>query len=242
VVGGERRIVVKRVEVFDHGYLRLVETWGSDEAIVEAARQSTQKGFVAWGGERGDEKLLRTLYTKKHSTPFEFAGATFEVRAPICVFREWHRHRVPFGYSEASARYAPLPSLDYVPTIDRLMADTSGSNRQAGRAAGAPELERGAAEEWEAGLRRVYEACEEHYRRGLEIGVPKELARLCLTVGRYSTMRATGNLRGWLAFATLRQSPGAMEEIRTYANQIVGMLEEEFPRTLALYREIGRGP
>jgi len=28
-----------------------------------------------------------------NSTPFEFAGAVFEVQAPIMVFREWHRHR-----------------------------------------------------------------------------------------------------------------------------------------------------
>lgn len=36
-------------QVLDHGYVELVETWGSDERIVEAARMSTGKGFLGWG-------------------------------------------------------------------------------------------------------------------------------------------------------------------------------------------------
>lgn len=92
-------------KVLDHGYVRLIETWGSDERVIESARMSTQKGFEGWGpkedGKPGDEKLLRYLWENKHSTPFEMAGLTIETSAPIFVFREWHRHRVPFGYSEA---------------------------------------------------------------------------------------------------------------------------------------------
>jgi hypothetical protein len=36
-------------KVLDHGYVELVESWGSDERIVEAARMSTAKGFLGWG-------------------------------------------------------------------------------------------------------------------------------------------------------------------------------------------------
>lgn len=35
--------------VLDHGYIRLIESWGSDERIIEAARMSTNKGFQGWG-------------------------------------------------------------------------------------------------------------------------------------------------------------------------------------------------
>lgn len=76
--------------VLDHGYVRLIETWGSDERIVEAARMSTGGGFRGWPQ---DEKLLRYLWEHKHSSPFEMAGLVVEVRAPLFVFREWHRHR-----------------------------------------------------------------------------------------------------------------------------------------------------
>jgi len=36
-------------DVLDHGYVKLVETWGSDARIIEAARMSTSKGFLGWG-------------------------------------------------------------------------------------------------------------------------------------------------------------------------------------------------
>jgi thymidylate synthase (FAD) len=39
-----------RTAILDHGYVQLVETWGSDERVVEAARMSTDKGFTGWGG------------------------------------------------------------------------------------------------------------------------------------------------------------------------------------------------
>lgn len=83
------------IQVLNDGYVKLIESWGSDQSIIEAARMSTGKGFNGWGTPEtpGDEKLLRYLYTHKHSTPFEMAGLTVEVKAPIFVFREWHRHR-----------------------------------------------------------------------------------------------------------------------------------------------------
>lgn len=68
----------------------------------------------------GDERLLKYLYDNKHATPFEMAGLVIEVQAPIFVFREWHRHRTQ-SYNEMSARYTPLPDMNYVPSIERLM-------------------------------------------------------------------------------------------------------------------------
>lgn len=89
------------IDLFDHGYVKEIEHWGSDERIVEAARMSTNKGFQGWDT---DAKLLRYLYEHKHFSPFEMAGMVVEVQAPIFVFREWHRHRTQ-SYNELSARY-----------------------------------------------------------------------------------------------------------------------------------------
>src|SRR5262249_23119190 len=36
------------INVLDCGYVKLIESWGSDERIVEAARMSTGKGFKGW--------------------------------------------------------------------------------------------------------------------------------------------------------------------------------------------------
>jgi thymidylate synthase (FAD) len=113
---------MKTITVLDSGYVDFIESWGSDERIIEAARMSTAKGFNGWGTPEapGDEKLLAYLYNNNHATPFEMAGMVIEVKAPIFVFREWHRHRTQ-SYNEMSTRYVPLPDENYIPSIERLM-------------------------------------------------------------------------------------------------------------------------
>jgi len=255
--------------ILDHGYLKLVETWGSDQRIVESARMSTGKGFLGWGVEEtcegcdgsgtgtkmrghgpgslcprcqgrkrainrpGDEKLLKYLYDNKHATPFEVAGATFEIMAPIFVFREWHRHRTQ-SYNEQSARYEPLPDLNYVPSVERLLLN-SKTNKQAGTIKGAAELTEPGARDFQDAIVSLYASAEGVYQQALKEGVPKELARLVLPVGRYSRMRASANLRNWLAFLTLRDDPHAQWEIRQYAATLREMLTGSFPRTMAIF-------
>lgn len=223
------------MQLLDHGYIKLIETWGSDERIVESARMSTDGAFHGWGtsDKPGDEKLLRYLYNHKHSSPFEMAGATFEIQAPIFVFREWHRHRTQ-SYNELSARYTTLPAMDYLPSIERLMRKADGTNRQANRIEGAPALTRERAEEYRISLCNMYTINQDFYEFALSIGVPKELARIHLPVARYSRMRASANLRNWLGFMTLRSADDAQEEIREYSNAIRTMLTPCFPRVMEL--------
>jgi thymidylate synthase (FAD) len=227
-------------KVLDHGYVKEVESWGSEEGIIEAARMSTNKGFLGWGtgtdptAPRGDEKLLEYLYNNKHSTPFEMAGLIIEVQAPIFVFREWHRHRTQ-SYNEMSARYTPLPDLNYVPTVERLLLN-SKTNKQAGTIKGSEELTEVTAEEFRQSLISMYTMQESMYQHSLRAGVPKELARVMLPVGRYSRMRASTNLRNWLAFLTLRMAPGAQYEIRMFANAVADIVKERYPRTYELFQ------
>lgn len=521
---------IDKLPLLDHGYLRFIEFWGSDERIIEAARMSTDKGFQGWGTleKPGDEKLLRYLYEHKHATPFEFAGMVIEVQAPIFVFREWHRHRTqclapdtlvhfdapksrdnrrfvykmriediwkkwqptarasrperqtnPFGprsriqgmklrcldeemrefvhtrivdvirgepkpmirvttasgrsliatrehrvltnvgwlalgdavrdgahlalegvtrgvsmrwevaqpsrpeewkpvpgwestyevsshgrvqrigcdpkrttvgaqgydvvslnrpgeqvtrtvhslvleaflgfgdglearhldgnrannmvdnlrwgtslenardrtgadrqqrlvpvfenivaiadvgelptydltvegpwhnfaadgfvvhnsYNELSARYTPLPDLNYIPTVERLMMGGGHITKQAGTIAGADALTMEVAEEFRQDLADWYKGCELFYQQSLQAGIPKELARVALPVGRYSRMRACANLRNWLAFITLRSDPNAQWEIRQYSNAVGELIKATFPRTWELFAE-----
>lgn len=249
--------------ILDHGYLKLVTHWGSDESIIEAARMSTNKGFLGWGGacpaccngyvtydemdgvttqtcgickgtgkSVGDEKLLRYLWENKHATPFEMAGLTVEIQAPIFVFREWHRHRTQ-SYNEMSARYTPLPDVNYVPTVERLMMD-GGKNKQA---QGSKPLTESDAQVFCERLGKMYEQQQKEYEMALAAGVPKELARVLLPVGRYSKMRASANLRNWLGFLTLRMAPNAQWEIRQYAEALGREVAELFPRTWSIFSE-----
>jgi thymidylate synthase (FAD) len=228
--------VNKRIQVLDHGYVELIETWGADERIIEAARMSTGKGFEGW---EKDAKLLGFLYRNKHMTPFEMAGAIIEVQAPIFVFREWHRHRTQ-SYNEMSARYIPLPDVNYLPDLRDVAARSQkafdSKNKQA-RSASDRVASEGDAFRWCSLLAEYYTHGQKLYEDGLALGIPKELARLPVTVGRYSRMRASANLRNWLQFLELRMALGAQQEIRFYANAVCEILEEYFPRTLDLFKE-----
>jgi thymidylate synthase (FAD) len=219
--------------ILDHGYVKLVETWGSDERIIEAARMSTNKGFEGWDK---DSKLLAYLYNNNHSTPFEMAGAVIEVKAPIFIFREWHRHRTQ-SYNEMSARYVPMPDENYLPTLDRCRPPKTTNKQARGVSDKVPtdaEIEMFLRQ-----LSEAYEYAESVYRLGLTMGIPKELARLPVPVARYSRMRAQANIRNWLGFLKLRQDTKAQWEIQQYANAVAEMLTEHFPRTMSLY-SIGR--
>jgi thymidylate synthase (FAD) len=268
-----------KISLLDHGYIELVETWGSDERIIEGARMSTDGAFKGWGPMRqyrcpeckklvvhggdqtyfneskppecchvgcqvpiveesvaGDEKLLAFLWNNKHATPFEMAGLIIEVQAPIFVFREWHRHRTQ-SFNELSARYTPLPDLNYIPTVERLMINAGTTNKQAGTVKGSEVLTEENAGIFRAKLEQIYAQAQDLYEKALGAGVPKELARVHLPVGRYSRMRASANLRNWLAFLTLRMAPGAQYEIRMYANALGTIIAESFPRTWQLFTE-----
>lgn len=272
-------ILGKEIRVLDSGYIKLIESWGSDERIIESARMSTNKGFLGWIPEyyyycpecgysvikevridqdwcncrgiegnlvplvydiekshNGDTKLLSYLWNHKHYTPFEMAGCTIEVQAPIFVFREWHRHRTQ-SYNEMSARYTPLPDVNYAPEMQRLF-NFDQKNKQAVGTGNTLTVD--LADAWLLQLSELYSHAQRVYEHGLEYGIPKELARLCIPVARYSKMRASANLRNWLAFLTLRMDSNAQWEIRQYAEGLHKILNESFPRTLSLFDE-GRG-
>lgn len=249
---------VKFIESWGNG-----EAGEKEAAIIEAARQSTHGNFRGWEpwfcatcecsfSEKSvhrnnlneiceavwsnDEKLLAFMFNNKHSTPFEFCGLTIEVQAPIFVFREWHRHRTQ-SYNEMSARYTPLPDISYLPTKERVFL-TQEKNKQAQKMEGSAELSNDGCDDWLHCVEAFYKAAEETYQIGLSLGVPKELARIVLPVGRYSRMRATANLRNWLAFLTLRIAPDAQFEIRQFANAVGEIIKQEFPRTWKLFEAV----
>lgn len=242
--------IMDEIKILDHGYLKLIEAWGTgvvgkdipssydnetfledyECGIIEAARQSTQGSFRGWDR---DEKLLKYMYDNKHSTPFEFAGMVIEVKAPIMVFREWHRHRTQ-SYNEMSARYAPLPDVNYIPTVDRCIV-VPGTNKQASGVSDRVPTHAEVLDWLENYLLHSYTIAQKAYDKGLEIGIPKEVARLPVPVGRYTQMRASTNLRNWLAFLTLRMAPNAQYEIRMYANALAKIMRKTFPKTMELF-------
>jgi thymidylate synthase (FAD) len=220
-----------RFLVLDHGYVELIERWGSDEDIIEAARMSTGKGFQGWGTQEkpGDEKLMAYLWRNRHTSPFEQCGLTIEVQAPLMVFRDWHRHRTQ-SYNELSARYTQMPDLHYLPSAERIQAQ-SKKNKQGSEGVIPGDVKA----EFLRRMKLEQEMIYDNYQWALDHGIAREIARLNTPVSRYSKMRASANLLNWLRFLGLRLDEGAQWEIRQYAEVLSSFIKELFPRTHELF-------
>ncbi len=117
------------------------------------------------------------------------------------------------------------------------MLGASTTNKQAGTIKDAAPMTRETAGWFQVNLDNSYREAQKLYDEALKLGVPKELARVHLPVGRYSRMRASANLRNWLGFLTLRQADNAQYEIRVFADAVAGFVAEHFPRTFNLFEE-----
>lgn len=198
---------------------------GSDVDVVNAARVS----FAASVEEMDDKSigLVGFLMKNKHSTPFEHVVFKFYIKCPIFVAREWFRHRWS-SFNEMSMRY-------HVPeVIDYYFPNTKAIRQQVGRPGHYKfELIRDPHiySKVTQILQDAYNSSDTSYRKLLEMGIAKELARTVLPVGQYTEFIWTVNARSLINFLSLRNDSHAQQEIKEYAEIIETIFAEELPIT-----------
>lgn len=202
-----------------------IDSAGTDETIIAAARQSTDGAFRGWGTPEkpGDEKLLKYLWDHRHSVPFEFCQLHIQIDAPIFVARQVYTHRT-FSRSEMSGRYVEMALDFHEPNAWRVQA-TKNKQASAGvldaiKQSVATNIYRGA-----------LQAIEHAYTALLALGVSREQARYILPLSTMTRWRMSGDLRCWLAFLDLRMASDVQEETRDLANQVAAIIHERWPRT-----------
>lgn len=216
-------VIEKRV--LDHGLVRLVDHMGSDLAISRAARVS----YNAEAREE-DEGLIRYLMKNKHTSPFEAVSFTFEIKAPIFVFRQWHRHRT-WSYNEVSARYTALPKEYYVPELDQITEQHTDNKQMR------TETEHPLAPRFQFRMRKHAELAFSAYNKMLREGCPRELARAVLPMSTYSHMFASVDLHNLFHFLRLRLHEHSQYEIRVYAEAMLEIIEEVVPLATKAFKE-----
>lgn len=229
-----------KIDVLDHGFVRLVDWMGSDLAVARAARQSYDAAWRAGEDEGSDARLIRYLMRNHHTTPFEAVELQFEVKAPIFVFRQWVRHRTwsYLSINEVSARYRELPAEFYAPAPEDIGVQ-SATNKQ-GRdieepdSWGALQLRRAEVEGYENTCRIAFG----RYRSLLDAGWPRELARMVLPLSTYSDMMVKVDLHNFFGWMTLRSDPHAQREIRVYAAAMLKLIRPVVPVCTAAWEEI----
>lgn len=222
--------MLKEIKVLNHGHVRLVESMGSDLSIVRNARVSYDAEWRSGEDEGKDAKLINYLVKNGHTSPLEAVKFTFDIKAPIFVLRQWHRHRT-WSYNEVSARYTELPEEFYIPEVSQITTQSS-SNKQMRTDEEHPDAARF------QGI--ISEACGsafEDYRHMLACGVPRELARGVLPLNTYSHMFATVDLHNLAKFLKLRLHEHAQYEIRVYAQAMLDLIEPFVPVAVAALKE-----
>jgi thymidylate synthase (FAD) len=220
--------------VLDHGFVRLVDYMGSDEAVAEAARVSTDGDGVRSTSD--DELLIRYLMRNRHTSPFEMVELKFHCAMPIFVARQWVRHRTA-SLNEMSGRYSQLPELTYVPAAERISWQ-SPLNRQGSGSRVPPELAERVRFEWGQESSSAFALYEELLGRishesfaeddfkviAENGGVSRELARINLPLSTYTQWYWKVDLHNLFHFLELRLDEHAQWELRQYAEVIAGVV------------------
>lgn len=223
--------MTNKIDVLDHGYVRLVDHMGSDLSIVNAARVSYDKESDNFN-ER-DNRLLNFLIDNGHTSPLRHAVLTFEVYAPLMVARQWWKYVVgsthiddQSGWNESSRRYITENEEFYVPDVWR--SAPSDSKQGSGDPLSAHRSRYLSSE-----LLDHYNRCVMLYENALSNGVAPEQARLFLPAyGMYVRWRWTTSLAAVIHFLQQRLEHTAQSEIQDYAIAVRDLTEQAYPRVM----------
>jgi thymidylate synthase (FAD) len=223
------QILDKEYPVLNKGFVRLVDYLGDDARIVEAARVSYAGGTKSYRQDRG---LIRYLMRNEHTSPFEQVVFTFHLKMPIFVARQWVRHRTG-RLNEISGRYSVMKEEYYLPEPEDI-ALQSPDNKQ-GR------MEMPADPALSDRVRTILEEGREdigdRYRKLLDMGLARELARIDLPLSLYTEWYWQMDLHNLFHFLKLRLDRHAQKEIRAYAEVILTIVETVCPVAAEAFRD-----
>jgi len=226
----------RKVKFLDKGYVRLVDTMGSDLSVINAARVSYQK--EASSVTRSDERLIDFLSREGHTVPFRHAFATFEVYAPLMVARQWFKYVVGAdhtmdSWSEASRRYVTSTPEFYVVSPNEWRSAPENSKQGSGET-----LDPSIGESITAKLIDNYDRCLGLYNEMMEQGVCAEQARLFLPgYGTYVYWRWSASLQAICHFLVQRLDSHAQYEIQLGAGAVHQLIAPEFPISISTWME-----
>lgn len=230
--------------LLDHGFVRVVDYMGDDDAIVQAARVSYGKGTKTARNDRG---LIRYLMRHRHTTPFEMCELKLHVKLPIFVARQWIRHRTA-NVNEYSARYSILDREFYLPSPDQLAVQSS-SNRQGRGDVLSPEqaaevmalLRRDATQAYDTYATLINDDGEGEPVDPNAPQLARELARMNLSLNYYTQWYWKVDLHNLLHFLSLRIDSHAQYEIRVYAEVIAALTKAWVPHAYEAFEDYRLG-
>ena len=216
------------IKCLDKGFVRLVDSMGGDDAIVQAARVSYGKGTSKVSQDRG---LIRYLMRHRHTTPFEMVEFKFHCKMPIFVARQWVRHRTA-NINEYSLRYSEARDEFYHPDPENIQFQ-SALNKQ-GRMGEVPAELKQKVQDY---FKEISERSFAIYSELNEAGVARELARSILPVNLYTEWYWKNALHNLLHFIGLRSDSHAQYEIRVFSDAMAEAVKAVAPFAWEAYQD-----
>jgi thymidylate synthase (FAD) len=203
------------------GFVELLDVFGDDLTVVNAARVSFDK--VSESLTEADKKLIRYLAKHEHTSPFFHPQVRLRIKMPIFVVREHFRSQAGLSRNEVSRRYYSGPVECWVPAVEDLREKDKN-------------IKQGSKETPIDGAQEVHDVIAEHiagtvglYESLLSKGVAPEIARAVLPQSMYTEFIETGSLAAMARICHLRLGAGAQKEIRDYASAISSVMADAFP-------------
>jgi thymidylate synthase (FAD) len=217
-----------KIEIGNSGYIELLETFGSDLTVVNAARVSFNKESTEFNDK--DISLINYLAKHDHVSPFFHPQLRFRIKMPIFVAREWYRHTIGFARNEVSRRYVDDTPDVWIPNDFR--------ERD-------PNLKQGSKPfviEDNDKIKEIYQKAVNDslstYELLLKAKVAPEIARTILPQSMYTEFIETGSLSAYARLCNLRLDPHAQKEIQDFAKAVYELMSDKFPNSVkALIQE-----
>jgi thymidylate synthase (FAD) len=226
-----------KINVLDKGYVGLVNTFGTELDIVNAARLSYDKQSSSL--EDKDKRLLNFLIREDHTSPFRHVHLSLEFKSPLMVARQHWRHIVGAStledgtpFSEMSRRYVRGEEEFYIPLVSQWRSAPENSKQGSGDPV-SPEV----GEKCLQRLRASVERGINDYREALKDGVAPEQARMLLPAyAMYTKYLWTPSLHAALSFVKMRSAKDSQYEIREYSLAVEKIIELEFPHVYNFWK------
>lgn len=204
--------------MFEDCAVTLLETFGNDLTVVNAARVSLGKHVDEFTDK--DAKLIKYLVDHEHNSPFFHPQVRFRLKMPIWMAREWFRHTIGFSRNEVSRRYVDDEPTFHIPTFrTRAPNKKQGSNDDVHTHS----------DEFREYMQSQCTNALNSYKIMLTNGIPPEQARMILPQNMMTEFIETGSLAAYARLCHLRLGPDAQAEVRSVAAKVSELLMAQFP-------------
>jgi thymidylate synthase (FAD) len=197
--------------------VELLEIFGNDEMVVNAARVSYGKEAVNYTSDK-NKFLINYLASHGHTSPFRHPQIQFRITCPIYVERQLFKHQVGLTANSISGRYVDFEDNYY--RIEDFRLQSKSSKQGSG---GDLEMY-----DNDAALiiqDAVINYCSTAYHELLQLGVAKEQARTVLPLNLETTFIWTGSLLAYINFWKLRITKDTQAETRYIAMEMLHELK-----------------